>query len=524
MNVSVESLEPVLIAIGALIGLLAIVATIGRMYRKVGPNQALIVYGVGGTRVVTGSGALVMPMVQSARELSLELMSFDVAPKKELYTHQGVAVLIDAVTQLKVKSDLESVRTAAEQFLDKLADARESAIRLVMEGHLRGIVGQLTVEQIVKEPEMVGDKVRSTCAADLSKMGLEMISFTIKEVRDQSEYIKNMGIPEVERVKKEANIAAAEAARDTDIKRAEALREAAVARAGADQARVIAETASLAKQAEAQRDLELRKSEYQESVQRKKAQADKAYEIQTNVMQQQAIAEQVKIQEIERAAQVKVAEQEIARNQNELIATQLNAAQIEAKRILALAQAEKERVALAAEASAEALRKQGAAEAEVIRQKGQAEADAMNKKADAYRGYTQAAVLDKLLTSLPDIVRAMADPLSKVDRITVVSTGDGPSGAGAGVNKITADVAKMIAQVPALVESLSGVSLQALLRELPHVGAAIRSKDNGGGAGEAKGGLGASRRPMADTEGGLGKTEAEGAVASAGAPGRTAEG
>src|SRR5262249_49392671 len=197
----IMSTQELLITSGAIVvGLLALLGMIARMYRKVGPNQALIIYGVGGTRVVTGSGALVIPMFPSARELSLELMSFDVAPKKELYTNQGVAVLIDAVTQLKVRSDLENVKTAAEQFLDKSEDAREAAIRLVMEGHLRGIVGQLLLEQIVKEPEMVGDKVRSTCAADLAKMGLEMISFTIKEVRDQNEYIKNMGIPDIERI------------------------------------------------------------------------------------------------------------------------------------------------------------------------------------------------------------------------------------------------------------------------------------------------------------------------------------
>src|SRR6185436_16243736 len=135
-----------IIAGSIIVGILSLLAGIARMYRKVGPNQALIIYGVGGTRVVIGSGALVIPMFQEWRELSLELMSFDVAPQKELYTSQGVSVLIDAVTQIKVKSDLENVRTAAEQLLDKEAHARESAIRLVMEGHLRGIVGQLTVE------------------------------------------------------------------------------------------------------------------------------------------------------------------------------------------------------------------------------------------------------------------------------------------------------------------------------------------------------------------------------------------
>jgi flotillin len=467
-------IDLIITAVGIVVGLIAIFATIARMYRKVGPNQALIIYGVGGTRVVTGSGALVLPMLQSSRELSLELMSFDVAPKKELYTHQGVAVLIDAVTQLKVKSDLENVRTAAEQFLDKTSEAREAAIKLVMEGHLRGIVGQLTVEQIVKEPEMVGDKVRSTCAADLSKMGLEMVSFTIKEVRDQNEYIKNMGIPDIERIKKDANIAAAEALRDTEIKQASALREAAVAKAEADQARVIAETASMAKQAEAQRDLEIKKASYVELVQRQRAQADKAYEIQQQVMQQQVVAEKGKVDQLDRAMQAKVQEAEITRSENELIATQLNAAQIEAKRVRTLAEAEKDRLSLEAEGRAESIRRQGDAEAEVIRKKGEAEAAAMDRKAEAYRGYTEAAVLDKLLTGLPEIVRAIAEPLGKVDRITVVST-DGNGAAG--VNKVTGDISKMVAQVPALVESLSGVSIGELLRNLPRLGAAIRAAE-----------------------------------------------
>src|SRR5205823_744469 len=278
------------------------------LYRKVGPNQALIVYGLGGTHIKTGSGTVVWPMVQSYRELSLELMSFDVAPQQDLYTMQGVAVTVEAVAQLKVKSDPESIQTAAEQFLTKTDQNREALIRLVMEGHLRGIVGQLTVEQIVKEPEMVGDKVRSTCAGDLAKMGLEMISFTIKEVRDQNEYIKNMGTPDIERIKKDANIATAEAQRDTEIKRAMAMREAAVAKAQADQERVIAETASQAKQAEAQRDLEIKKAQYVELVQRQRAQADKSYEIQANMMQQQVVSEQVRIQQVERAEQVKVQE------------------------------------------------------------------------------------------------------------------------------------------------------------------------------------------------------------------------
>lgn len=131
-----------------------------------------------------------------------------------------------------------------------------------MEGHLRGIIGQLTVEQIVKEPEMVAERMRSTCMEDMSKMGLEVISFTIREVRDKNEYITNMGRPDVARIRRDAEIAAAEVERDTAIRRAVALREAAVAKAAADQERVIAETLSLAKQAEAQRDLDIQKAQF----------------------------------------------------------------------------------------------------------------------------------------------------------------------------------------------------------------------------------------------------------------------
>src|SRR5881392_604020 len=198
------ALAPVIvIAILIIVGMLALFAILASMFRRVGPNQALIIYGFGGTHIVQGGGRVIWPMVQSARELSLELMSFDVAPTQDLYTTQGVAVTVEAVAQIKVKSDPESIQTASEQFLTKGPAEREGLIRLVMEGHLRGIIGQLTVEEIVKQPEMVGERMRSTCADDMNKMGLEVISFTIKEVRDKNEYIINMGRPDVARIKRD---------------------------------------------------------------------------------------------------------------------------------------------------------------------------------------------------------------------------------------------------------------------------------------------------------------------------------
>src|SRR5437016_4199509 len=367
------------VAVFIVFGTMLLMSALARLYRKAGPHEALVVYGFGGTRVVKGHGTIVLPMIQVCRGLSLELMSFDVAPQQDLYTKQGVAVTVEAVAQIKVKSDMESILTASEQFLTKTDQEREGLIRLVMEGHLRGIIGQLTVEEIVKQPEMVGERMRATCADDMSKMGLEVISFTIKEVRDKNEYITNMGKPDVARIKRDADVAAAEAERDTAIKRALAQRAAAIARAQADQERVLAETASLAKQAEAQRDLDVKKAAFLEATKKVQAQADKAYEIETNVQQQHAIAEAGKVQQVEREAQVKVQEAEIARRERELIATVLKQAEIERQRIETLANAERQRLMSEAEGRAASIRAQGEAEAEIIFKKGEAEAKAMNK-------------------------------------------------------------------------------------------------------------------------------------------------
>ena len=468
--------DVVVIAGSLVLGLLMIMIVIARMYRKVGPNEALIKYGMGGTQVYCGRGALIFPMVQTCRDLSLELMSFDVAPQQNLYTKQGVAVTVEAVAQIKVKSDKESILTAAEQFLSKEPNQREGLIRLVMEGHLRGIIGQLTVEQIVKEPEMVGDRMRSTCADDMSKMGLEVVSFTIKEVRDKNEYITNMGRPDVARIKRDADVATAEADRDTAIKRALAQREAAVAKAQADQERVLAETLSLAKQAEAQRDLEIKKAQYLEVTKKQQAQADKAYDIQANIMQQQVIAESVRVQQVEKEGQVKVQEAEISRREKELIATVLKQAEIERQRIETLAMAEKQRLMSEAEGQAASIRQQGEAEAEIIFKKGEAEAKAMNVKAEAYQEYNQAAVVDKLLTGLPEVVKALASPLANVDKITVVSTGNGDA---AGLNKVTGDLTKMAAQVPALFETLSGMDIRELLGKVRQIGDKAEKPHNG---------------------------------------------
>lgn len=495
--------------IGSIVGLAVIVLFVffivfyiwGKMLRKVGPNEALLVSKGSKVEVVTGGTKFVIPLTQRIQELSLELMSFDVAPPQDLYTTQGVAVNVEAVTQIKVRSDAESIRTAAEQFLSKSQDQRESLIRLVMEGHLRGIVGQLTVEELVKDPENVGAKMLKTVTPDMDKMGLQVISFTIKDVRDKNEYITNMGRPQIVEIRKNADIAAAHAARDTHIQEANAAREAAVAKSVADQERVKAETESLALQAASQRNLSLKKAEFDAEVKKQQAAADKAYDIQANTTQQQVVAEAVRVTQIEKESQVKVQEAEIKRRELELQATVQKAAEAERRRVETEAEAARQRMILEAQgqadaarakglgdaeatrargmAEAEVIKARGLAEAEVIRAKGEAEADAMKIKAAAYHEYNQAAVIDKLLTGMPEIVRAIAEPLSKVDKVTIVSTGS--EGGGVGASRLTGDIMNMVAQVPALFELLSGTRLGELMNNVPSLNNQNGSQ-NGNGA------------------------------------------
>jgi flotillin len=476
------------IVVVAVVVVFILIQTYGRLLRKVGPNQALIVYGAGGTKIITGGSKLVIPLTQRADVFPLELMSFDVAPKQDLYTSQGVAVNVEAVTQIKVRSDDASITTAAEQFLSKSQQDRENLIRLVMEGHLRGIVGQLTVEDLVKDPENVGSKMLKTVTPDMDKMGLEVISFTIKDVRDSNDYISNMGRPQIAQIRKQADIAAALAQRDTQIQQANATREAAVAKSAADQERVKAEAESLGFQAESQRNLALKKAAFDAEVKKQQATADKSYDIQANVTQQQVIAEAVKVTEVEKNAQIRVQEAEIKRRELELQATVQKAAEAERRRVETVAEAERQRLILEAQGQADAsktrgfgdadanrarglsdaevIRARGLAEAEVIRAKGEAEADAMKVKAAAFHEYNQAAVLDKLLTGMPEIVRAIAEPLSKVDKVTIVSTGS-DNGHGMGASRITGDVMNMVAQVPALFELLSGTRIGDLMNRVP---------------------------------------------------------
>ena len=482
----------VIIAV-VVVGTLLVLSILGSLYRKVGPNRALIVYGRGGTRVIVGGGTMVMPLFQKADEFNLELMSFDVAPSYALYTNQGIPIKVEAITQLKVENDDEKIRRAANQFLSKTEEDRETMVRQVMEGHLRGIVGQLTVEQLVKDPELVSARMRETVAADLDKLGLEVVSFTLKDVTEEAGYIQNMSRPEIARNKQMAEIAEAEAARNVAMRQAETLREAAQARARADQDRVLAETLSKAAQAEAQRDLEVRQADYAAAIARQKAQADRAYDIQSSITQQTQVEEQTKVSIIQKQQEVKVQQAEAERRAAELVATIQRQAEAESERIRILAEAEQRRAVIGAEGSARAVRLQaeadaasilahaeaeakglqakGLAEGEALRARGLAEAEARQRQVEALNVQSQAAIVDTALKVLPEMTRHLSEAYGRIGNVTYVASGQGD-----GVtSRVSQEVAGMVPLLGALFESTTGLKLRDLIASQQATSAAPRN-------------------------------------------------
>ncbi|ASA21648.1 flotillin family protein [Paenibacillus donghaensis] len=442
-------------------------------YKKVPPNQAMIVYGLGGKRVVQGGGTFVIPGFQNNKTISMMLMSFDVIPAQAMFSRQGIKLNLEAVAQIKIKSDPTAILTASEQFIDRPEEDRETIILHSVEGHLRGLIGQLTVESILKTPDEINSKMRETCSEDLDKMGLEVVSFTIKKITDDKRYIDNMGVPEIERIRRDASIAKAEAERDIQIKQAEAEKESSIAKANAHQATIEAGTAARAKESLFEKDLNIKQADFKLETEVKKAQADLAYELQQNKIKQSLVTEQVKITQMEAEANRTVREIEVELRQKELEATVIKPAEAENQATIMRAEAAKQRQILEAEAEAatitnrglaiaEAELAKGKANAEIVQLAGAAEAGALEKKAEAYKQFTQAALIVEFLKVLPELADKIASPLAKVDKITVISQ----DGASSGVNKITGDIAKIMAQVPELAQTLTGMNVTEALSGL----------------------------------------------------------
>ena len=454
---------PILAAILLVVVIFIMLSIFVGRYVKVGPDEALIVSGrkkklangqVVGFRIVRGGATFVWPILEISKTISIRIMPLDV--NSSAYTSQGVQVTVDGIAQVKIDSSQEAIATAAEQFLSHKEEEIKRIATQTLEGHLRSIVGNLTVEEINQNRDAFAQNVQELAAGDLANMGLKIISFTIREISDKNGYLESLGKAQIARVQRDAVIGQAEAKRDADIRSAEAMQ-------AGQTAKYLSET----KIAEANRDKEMLVADYQAAINARKAEADLSYDKKKYVIQQEVEKEAMQVEIVKKQKGIELQEQEALRKEKELDAMVRKPAEAErfkteisaeADRVKRSKEAEAEAYTIKAEgaAKAEAIRAAGLAEAEIILAKGEAEAAALTKKAEAYKLFNDAAMAQMVIEKLPEIASAIAQPLSKTEKIVMI----GDSGA----SKITRDITNIMAQLPETVKGLTGVDITNIIK------------------------------------------------------------
>jgi flotillin len=451
-----------LIYAGAVIAAVALVILVLALrYRKVGPNEALIIAGGRkrtiampdgttqkiGYRYRLGGGVFVWPGMEKVYVLPMDILPVSIRTP-EVLTSGGVPILAEASAQIKIDSSDETIHRAAEQFLGVGRDGIRDVAVNVLEGKVREVIGGMTVEEIYRGRNEFSKRVVAAVKEDFHGMGLVMLSFALKDISDTQGYIDALSKPQIAAAKRDAVIAQAETEKESIIKSSQARKEAEVARLQSE-----------AQIAKAQWENEAKKAESQVFVNTKKAQADFSYELERHRLNQDLKKEEAKVKQVEKEEAIKIEQLEIARKERELEATVIKPADARKYQIKSEAEAEEYRIAAEAKGKSEALKLEGLAEADQIRAKGGAEAESMTKKAQAWEKYNQAAVLEMYIKVLPELARAVSEPLSKVDKIVIVG-GDKELG----TTKITAQVAQVLSQMPEVVKSLTGADIHEFLK------------------------------------------------------------
>ena len=492
------------IVIGLIVVVFAVLAFAASRYKVAKPNEALIIAGSkksqGGIRVVVGGGAIVYPLVNVAKRISLEVQSIPVGLSGAVTT-QGVPVAVEGIVNVKIADDEDSIRQAAQRFLDSQAKVPEM-VRNVMEGSLRTIIGQLTVDELIRDREVFAARVQEVANGDLQGTGLAIDVFTIQSIADSEQYIENLGRKAAAEVRRDAEIAEADSNREarqkqevarqavlesekaTSLKEQAIFQEVAAAQARAEQAKPLAD-------AEARREVVLTETEVAELVAKRRdkeldAEIRRTADAQRYASEQTAEAQRYRVKaEAEAARDRRLLEAEAERANLEAVA----GGRAYEQREIGLAKAEAERANLEATAAGRAFeeRELGEARAEATRLVGAAEAEAMTQKAAAYKEYEEAAILELMISRLPDIARAVAEPISNVKEITIIDT--------EGANKLTRTTANTVKQLDSVLESFTGSSLTGLIgRYLEGRGAGGRS---GNGSGNGSAGEGTETDPKA---------------------------
>lgn len=439
-----------------------LLAIILAFWRKVPADKAMVITGLK-KRVLTGKGGFIIPILETWCTISLENISMT-TDVKEAPSQQGIFVDVTGTAVVKVENKTESVYKAVEQFCNGNAKNTTVVIRAmvepVLEGRLRGIVSTMTVEQINNDRSAFEKKVEEDIKRELGEMGLQLISYSILQISTQGGYLENRARPQVAQSKADAEVAEAERKRDTDIKTAEAIREGEKVKLSAD-----------TEIAAAERDKRIRVEQFRAEQDRAKAEADIAYSLKE--IEKQSEVEKEKALLAEQAA-IRVEKELIAKVEKPADAEKTKMAiYADAKKIQAIkeaeAEAEKIRIEAIAKAEAEAIRAKGQAEAEAIKAKGIAEAEAKDRLADAMSKYGEAAIAEMLISSLPQIMEQVAKPMSNIDKITVIDTGDGKGGA----SSIAKTVTNVVGSGFEVLKDLTGLDVSEILKSY------IKSKENG---------------------------------------------
>lgn len=408
----------------------------------VGPNEALIVSGgccgSANKTMVVGGWAWSWCLLTDVQRLSLEVMTL--TPKCEnVETSQGVPLTVTGVAQCKVMKEKEFLTIAAEQFLGKDVNHIKSVILQTLEGHLRAILGTLTVEEVYRDRDQFASLVREVATPDVGRMGIEVLSFTIKDVFDQVEYLASLGKARIAAVKRDATIGVAQAERDAGIREAECKKAALDVKYGAD-----------TKIEDSHRIYQLQKSQFDQEVNTKKAEAQLAYELQSAKMQQLIRREEMEINVTEKRKLISIEEKEVIRKEKELQSTIRLPADAEAYKLETLANAYKTETLEAAKGESEKTKLIGSAEASAIEAIGKAEAERMRMKAAAYKQYGDAALLSLALEALPKFAAEVAAPLAKTDEIVLLG----------GNNAITGSISQLASEIPAAVHAVTGFDVK----------------------------------------------------------------
>jgi len=417
-------------------------------FQTAGPNEVLFISGFRSRpKIATAKTVYVWPFVQKAYKLSLEVMTLIIESPK-VYTVMGVPVTVSGVAQVKVQKEENSIRKAGEQFISKSSEKIREILHQTIEGHQRAILGTMTVEEIYKDRKKLAVNVRDVAAPDLNKMGMDIVSYTIRDIQDDVGYLDALGQGRTAQVKKDAAVTTAEAIRDAEIQAAAAKREKMAAKYAADK-----EIANSARQ------YSLEKLGYDQQVQTSKAESDLAYELQTAVVKQRIQFETLEIENIQRQKEIEVQTFEIARVEKELQSKVEKPAKAEAYKIEVLAEANKNKSFSLADGDKAAIISKAKAEATAIRAKGTAEAEIMLQKAQAYKSYAQGALVQSMVDIMPLIAENVVKNLSNVEKIVMINQ-DGAVG-------LSRDLTNIFSQLPPSLEAVTGVDVSGTLRKLP---------------------------------------------------------